>query len=309
MDDEVIRHNIDPAGMRLLTLALVACVACSGCDSQGDNDTGGECEGTISALAEPPNLTLYLGEDAASIEIGGDSLSFQHSAGRMLTYTGVTGNRDVVRAEVITGSTRILELLPIRQGSAKVEVQAEDDCGLFANVTFYVEVRDVCFEQDRAGLDVYFPVAVGNTWTYRYDDLDQGNRRLTYKTEGDMTWVVNTVSTCLWGEQTFSISEDIEGVITLPEDNPDYEESVSNQETRSGMLRGRHLTIEGYTDALDLQWLYPSESTDTLKTTLDTGSQRWETALVREQGLAYWQTMISDANGSRETGIVLTEQE
>ena len=295
-------------------IVLLFLVKVLGCDVfSGDAPSDG-CPGEIQVLSESvTDMDVYLGEEALSLRIGSDTLAFNHSLGYHLTIIATSDAPSILESEVVTGGTVTVALKPIQSGTAQVDIKARDTCGLEKQVTFTTQVLDVCEEEGKADADIYFPVEPGRVWKYKYYNLRQLHSPM-YVTEGTVTWEIVSTQACVNGVQPFQIQESLEGLLTLPADNPDYQSPVQVERVRSGMLKGRQLMIEEFTDEIEVPWLARASGQDTLQRTINTRWydvtthwEGWNLVLKKEVGLLTWSTNFSDKYGKLETRLDLIE--
>ncbi|MDX1548530.1 MAG: hypothetical protein R3247_16155 [Rhodothermales bacterium] len=290
--------------MRGRTNALcVALLMLFGCDGLGGEAA---CPGALTAEAEPAEAVLFLAEEP--LQIRPDSLGIRHTLGLPLAFTARSSDPGV--ALVRRGAdTTSFEVAPVAAGTARIEIEAGDACGLTRTVALPVRVADPCRAEADPAFAVFFPVEPGRTWTFdyhRHKGPDFTSPEIEYR--ASLVWEVVSASACGSGRRFFQIRETFTGTVTY---RPGGEDVVSDwQLTRltDARLDGRRLVIDGYTATVPgAAWIAPATAPDTLAVAAGQGRipetygvQQWTVRLARGAGITHWHYQYHGKRGERD---------
>ena len=108
----------------------------SGCIVVVDPDDD-YCDGYPEIGYEIPDITLVAHAERYVRALEADPAVFYHTGGEYMYYDASTSDRRI--ADVYIDDT-ILTVVPKRRGRIRISVEAEDDCGVYVETWFYVDV-------------------------------------------------------------------------------------------------------------------------------------------------------------------------
>ncbi|GAB5519324.1 MAG: hypothetical protein RhofKO_15750 [Rhodothermales bacterium] len=294
------RHTfqVRPVCMRLLFALFIVAFATFGCDSVTPVDSPSpgpeDPVDAIDAEARPPvmgsALDVFAGEPALRLDLNA------HLAPTAFDTVGVAYriaayDSAQLRLSLPSSTTLQLEVALAAQPSVlEVDLTATTTTGDMYPITFEINVQDVCQLAETHPNAVYFPVQVGQAWSYHLRTYVQGQAVLAKEGLYDVDWHLTEASACHNGEQQFSITERRVGHINNFLGNPPY--PIDTTRVFAGTIQGRFLTLDEYITA-PMQWLSLEATSDTLRadTTVQRGSavniEQRRYALARNHGFTH----------------------